>query len=183
MKLTAQLAPVVVTGAPAVLLEIDSGSGWQPAATAAIDADAYTASFRVPNWSYSAPIPFRVGFAEGGATTYRTGIIQADPVDKPELVVAAMSCMVACAADAANDGFNGVDEAASTRAGRSPSANPTTMDVLQPDSCRSSIPAAQTIRWSAFMINPPASWSMATASMAAASARRSMRQGITIGSM
>ena len=34
LKLTAQLAPVVVAGAPSVLLETNSGSGWQSAATA-----------------------------------------------------------------------------------------------------------------------------------------------------
>lgn len=112
MKLTAQLAPVVVAGAPPVVLEIDAGSGWQTAATAVIDPDAYTAGFRVPNWTYTVPIPFRVGFAEGGVTTYRTGTIQADPVDKPEIVVAGLTCIIHCAADTANDGFNGIDEAA-----------------------------------------------------------------------
>lgn len=112
MKLTAQLAPVAVAGAPPVALEIDTGTGWQSAATAVIDPDAYTAQFRVANWTHTAPVPFRVGFAENGVTTYRTGTIQADPVDKPEIVVAGLTCMIHCAADNANDGFNGIDEAA-----------------------------------------------------------------------
>ncbi len=112
MKLTAQLAPVVVAGAPNVALELDTGSGWQVAATAAIDPDAYTAGFRIPNWNHTTAIPFRVGFSENGTTTYRTGTIQADPVDKPEIVVAALTCMIHCAADTANDGFNGIDDAA-----------------------------------------------------------------------
>ena len=42
----------------------------------------------------------------------RKGVIQPDPVDKPEIVVAAMTCVIHCAADTANDGFNGIDEAA-----------------------------------------------------------------------
>jgi alkaline phosphatase D len=110
LKLTAQLAPVAVAGAPAVLLEIDPGSGWQTAASATIDPDACTASFRIPVWAHTGPVPFRVGFAENGTTLYRSGIIQADPVDQPEIVVAGLTCMIHCAADSANDGFNGIDE-------------------------------------------------------------------------
>ncbi len=111
LKLTAQLAPVVAAGAPPVALEIDSGSGWQTIATAALDPDGYTASFRVPGWTAAAVVPFRVGFSENGETTYRTGVIQADPVGKPEIVIATLTCMIHCAADTANDGFNGVDDA------------------------------------------------------------------------
>jgi alkaline phosphatase D len=112
MKLTAQLAPVVTTGAPAVVLETNTGNGWQAAASATIDPDSYTAGFRVPNWNHTVPVPFRVGFSEDGVTTYRSGVIQPDPVDKPEIVVAAMTCVIHCAADTANDGFNGIDETA-----------------------------------------------------------------------
>jgi alkaline phosphatase D len=112
LKLTAQLTPVVDAGAPSVLLETNSGSGWQTAATATIDPDAYTAGFRISNWNHTVAVPFRVGFEEAGVTTYRTGVIQADPVNKPEIVVAALTCVIHCAADTANDGFNGIDEAA-----------------------------------------------------------------------
>ena len=112
MKLTAQLAPVVVVGSPPVNLEIDTGGGWTVAASAAIDPDGYTAEFRVAGWNHLAPVPFRVGFAENGVTSYRTGVIQPDPVAKPEIVVAGLTCMIHCAADLANDGFNGIDEAA-----------------------------------------------------------------------
>lgn len=112
LKLTAQLAPVVVAGAPPVALETNTGSGWQTIATAALHADACTAEFRVPGWNSTAPVPFRVGFSEGGVMTYRTGVIQADPVDKPEIVLAGLTCIIHCAADTANDGFNGIDDAA-----------------------------------------------------------------------
>lgn len=112
LKLTAQLAPVVVAGAPSLVLETDTGGGWVSTATAAIDPDSYTATFRVSGWNHTSAVPFRVGFAEAGATTYRTGTVQADPVDKPEIVVAGLTCMIHCAADASNDGFNGIDEAA-----------------------------------------------------------------------
>ena len=112
LKLTVQLAPVVVAGAPSVPLEINTGSGWQIVATASIDPDAYTAEFRIPNWNHPVAVPFRVGFPDNGVTTYRTGVIQADPVNKPEIVVAVLTCVVHCAADTANDGFNGIDEAA-----------------------------------------------------------------------
>ena len=113
LKLTAQLAPVVVAGAPGVVLETFDGIAWQNAATAAIDPDAYTATFRIPGWNFTVPVSFRVGFSENGVTTYRAGTIQADPVNKSEIVVAALSCMVHCAADTANDGFNGIDDATS----------------------------------------------------------------------
>ena len=107
MKLTAQLAPVVTAGAPTVLLEINPGGAWQTAATATIDSDSYTAGFRVPGWNHTAPVPFRVGFLENGITSYRTGVIQPDPVDKPEIVVAGLTCVIHCAADTANDGGKG----------------------------------------------------------------------------
>lgn len=112
LKLTAQLAPVVVAGAPAVVLETNPGTGWQAAASASLDPDAYTATFRIPNWNHQVAVPFRVGFAENGVISYRSGTIQADPVDKPEIVVAGLTCIIHCAADTANDGFNGIDEAA-----------------------------------------------------------------------
>ena len=110
MKLTAQLAPVVTAGALPVILEINTGSGWTTAATASINPDAYTVEFRVPNWNHTVAVPFRVGFAEQGVTTYRSGVIQADPVNKPEIVVAGLTCIIHCAADSANDGFNGIDD-------------------------------------------------------------------------
>jgi hypothetical protein len=112
LKLTAQLAPVAAAGAPPVSLETDTGNGWQTVATATIDPDSYTAGFRVPGWNHGVPVPFRIGFGENGTTRYRGGTIQADPVDQAEIVVAGLTCMIHCAADSANDGFNGIDEAA-----------------------------------------------------------------------
>ncbi len=107
LNLTAQMAPV--GNAPrAVWLEIaddtDPGraaaqasqEGWRRAGESAIDPDARTARFRVPEWDDTRDTPYRVIYEmpDGAGRTVRhayTGTIRRDPVDKPELIVAAFT--------------------------------------------------------------------------------------------
>jgi len=97
LNLTAQFPPMDVASPGSAILEIDHGEGWEAAGSAAIDADAWTASFRVTPWNASAAASYRVLFDEptisGAAvqTVSETGRITPEPVDG-EVVVAAMNC-------------------------------------------------------------------------------------------
>lgn len=97
LKLTAQMAPV--GNAPQqVALEIkDRPAGaWRGIARAAIDPLSRTATFRVAKWDDTRDTPYRVVYAmpdSSGRTrdyTYE-GAVRRDPVDKPEIVVAAFT--------------------------------------------------------------------------------------------
>lgn len=85
LKLNAILAPVV-ENPPEAALEIDDG-GWKQVATASMDPEARTATFRVADWDSTADTPYRVVF---GNDTWQ-GTIRKDPVDKDEIVVAAFT--------------------------------------------------------------------------------------------
>jgi len=92
LKLTAQMAPV----RGEVRLEVASVSGWRRVGAASIDPLARTATFRVPNWDDTRDTPYRVLYTMADSTgrprdyTYQ-GAIRRDPVDKPEIVVAAFT--------------------------------------------------------------------------------------------
>lgn len=95
LKLSAQLAPLGPSRRPVRLLIARNGR-WHPLATAEVDADARTATFRVPNWDASTEVPYRVeceALDDGGRekTFGFEGSIRKDPSDKPEIVVAAFT--------------------------------------------------------------------------------------------
>ena len=85
LKLNAMLAPVDIAGSEATL-EVDDG-GWREVARAAVDPEARTASFRVPDWDSTVDMPYRVVFHDD---TWE-GVVRKDPVDKDEIVVAAFT--------------------------------------------------------------------------------------------
>ena len=85
LKLNAILAPVDVPDSEATL-EIQDG-GWKEIARAAVDPEARTASFRVPDWDDTADTPYRVVFH---GDTWE-GTVRKDPVDKDDIVVAAFT--------------------------------------------------------------------------------------------
>ena len=97
LNLTAQFPPMDSAAPGRASLEIDRGSGWIEADAAAIDPDAWTASFRVGAWSASREASYRVVFeeltssGEAKRTVSDTGRITAEPVDG-NVVVAAMNC-------------------------------------------------------------------------------------------
>ena len=85
LKLNAIMAPVG-EDPPEVTLEIEDG-GWKAVATATIDPEARTATFRVADWDSAVDTRYRVVF---GNDTWE-GTIRKDPVDKDEIVVAAFT--------------------------------------------------------------------------------------------
>ena len=93
LKLTAQMAPVIL-GVEKVYLEIQkTDNSWQSIASTSIDEDARTATFKVPNWNYAIDIPYRISYkidkgSNPKETYYWYGAFRKDPVNKEEFVVA-----------------------------------------------------------------------------------------------
>lgn len=92
LKLTAQMAPVGESSEP-VRLQIRTGAAgsWRTVATSKIDPLARTATFRVPKWNDGRDTPYRLSYRMG-RDHYFEGTIRKDPVEKPKIVVAALSC-------------------------------------------------------------------------------------------
>jgi len=96
MKLTAMLAPMGEKDNQTVALESQQDGAWQRIATAELDPEAWTATFRVANWDPTRATPFRVIYnekhADGEATDHAwDGTIRADPVGRP-LRIGALTC-------------------------------------------------------------------------------------------
>jgi alkaline phosphatase D len=97
LKLTAQMPPVGASEPQTVRLEVERGRGtWVEVGRASIDPLARTATFRLANWDDGRDHPYRVVYAladRSGATTDHAfhGTIRRDPVDKPQIVVAAFT--------------------------------------------------------------------------------------------
>lgn len=92
MKMTAQMAPVGKSPEP-VRLQIRRGAQgpWRTIATSTIDPLSRTAAFRIPKWQAGADTPYRVAY-KMTRDYYFEGTIRKDPVDKPKIVVAGLSC-------------------------------------------------------------------------------------------
>ncbi|MBX2853168.1 MAG: hypothetical protein KTR15_15645 [Phycisphaeraceae bacterium] len=95
MKLTALLGPMGAKDNQAVGLEVDRGKGFERIATAALDDEAWTATFRVANWDQTRDTPYRVTYVEshqGGDATRHVwpGTIRTNPT-KP-LRIGALTC-------------------------------------------------------------------------------------------
>jgi phosphodiesterase/alkaline phosphatase D-like protein len=95
LKMTAQMAPL--GNAPKdVRLEVQEAGSWKEIASTTIDSDARTARFRVENWDAAKDTPYRVAYRmndDSGTPRdyYFGGTVRRDPVDKPEIVVAAFT--------------------------------------------------------------------------------------------
>ncbi len=106
LKLTAQMAPVddgERTKADAdemtVGLEFQRDGKWQPAAEATIDPRTRVGAFRVENWNAAADVPYRVTYdlplRDGKKERSEwSGTIRREPLDKPTLTVADISCNI-----------------------------------------------------------------------------------------
>ncbi len=96
LKMTAQLPPVGKQDGQQVALSVKEGNAWKKVATAPMDADARTATFRIEGWDDSRDTPYRLGYeitVNGGKKKTFTydGIVRKDPRDKEEVVVAAFT--------------------------------------------------------------------------------------------
>ncbi|MEM8733003.1 MAG: alkaline phosphatase D family protein [Planctomycetota bacterium] len=96
MKLSALTGPLGEQDNQSVELFIESEGEWASLGTAALDTDAWTATFRIPHWDASKQIPFRLVYQEkhtDSTTTESewTGTIRANPTGRP-LRMAALTC-------------------------------------------------------------------------------------------
>jgi len=88
LKLTAQLYPLEEGDPRTVRLEVQRDGRWQEVATAEVIVPGWTAPLRVEKWDMTQEVPYRV---RHGETAVYEGIIRRNPVDKPQIVVAAFT--------------------------------------------------------------------------------------------
>ncbi len=91
LKLSAQMAPLGKRSEPA-RLEIHRAGKWVSVASAPIDSLANVATFRVNNWDSTGDVSYRVVYRLNEDYTFE-GTIQRDPIHKPKVVLAALSCL------------------------------------------------------------------------------------------
>lgn len=89
LKLTAQLYPLMPNEPRQVTLEFRDNDQWTPAATADVVYPGWSAHFRIEGWDDTKSFAYRVRLADQSAFE---GIIRRDPIDKPTIVVASLSC-------------------------------------------------------------------------------------------
>jgi alkaline phosphatase D len=95
-KITAEMPPLGSQDNNTVELQVQRQNAWKSLGTQAMDPDAYTATFRIPNWPADRNVPYRLVYKikhkDGTQKThYWTGTIRKDPVNKT-LVFACMTC-------------------------------------------------------------------------------------------
>ncbi len=96
MKITALTGPLGEQDNKDVELFIKQGNEWKSLGTAALDTDAWTATFRVPHWNEKEATPFKLVYQEKlkdgtELAAERTGIIRANPEGRP-LKLGALTC-------------------------------------------------------------------------------------------
>jgi 3',5'-cyclic AMP phosphodiesterase CpdA len=89
LKLTAQLYPLKPGEPREARLEVQRDGKWIELAQAPVLYPGWSAHFRVEDWDDARTLPYRV---RHGAAALFEGVIRRDPRDKPEIVVANMSC-------------------------------------------------------------------------------------------
>ena len=96
LKMTAQMMPLGERDNREVALEILESGRWKRVATSDIITPGYTAPFRVEGWGAGEDTPYRVVYnllqADGQSRAYTwSGTVRSEPLDKPEIVVAAFT--------------------------------------------------------------------------------------------
>lgn len=96
LKLTAQLAPVDIAGAEAIML-IKKEDSWKKMAFSKIHPLARIANFRVENWDATESIPYKIVYSHplknGQKKEYSyEGTIAAEPLQKEKVKALAFSC-------------------------------------------------------------------------------------------
>lgn len=97
MKLTAQMPPLGAQDAQDVRLQVRKGTSWSTIGESKIHPEARTATFRIANWDDRNDVPFRLAykltFTDGRSEEhFWEGVIRRDPVAKPVISVADVSC-------------------------------------------------------------------------------------------
>lgn len=98
LKLAAQMPPLGAKDHQTVRLQIRDGRSWKTIGEEAIHPQARTATFRVEKWDATKDVSYRLAYtlksAAGDAQHFWTGTIRRDPVHKPVLTVADVSCNI-----------------------------------------------------------------------------------------
>lgn len=96
MKMSALTGPLGPQDNPDVELLVQKDNAWKSLGTAKLDPDAWTATFRIPNWDEKHATPYKLLYREkhtdGSETAHEwTGTIKANPAGRP-LRMAALTC-------------------------------------------------------------------------------------------
>lgn len=88
LKLSALTPPMGEDDTDEIQLQVRRGEVWQSLGKATLDHDAWTATFRIPNWEASEDVPFQVVYGQShrdGNETFHdwTGTIKANPEGRP----------------------------------------------------------------------------------------------------
>lgn len=89
LKLSAQLYPLYPNESREVVLEVRRDGDWTEVGRQEVNDLGWSTCFRVEGWDSTRDEEYRLSHA--GGATYE-GLVRRDPVDKTELVVAALSC-------------------------------------------------------------------------------------------
>lgn len=89
LKLTAQLYPLYPNESRTVYLDIRAGNQWKQIAKSTVYDIGWSAHFRIEDWDDTTDISYRL--RHGKNATFE-GLIRANPRDKDEIVLAALSC-------------------------------------------------------------------------------------------
>ena len=89
LKLTAQLYPLYPDESRKVQLSIWEDEDWKVIQTRQVNDIGWSATFRVDHWDTSRDRPYRISH---GPRAYFEGLIRKDPVNKKEIIMAALSC-------------------------------------------------------------------------------------------
>lgn len=89
LKLSAQLFPLYPEETREVRLEVKEGANWKQIAQQEVNDLGWSALFRVEDWDATKDVPYRL---RHGKRAFFEGIIREDPIDKTEIVLAALSC-------------------------------------------------------------------------------------------
>lgn len=91
LKMGVQCAPLEA-GAHEAELQTRRGAAWRTVARAAVDPMAAVAQFRVDNWDETKDTPYRVVLRHDGQRHTLAGTIAHNPMEKPRLVIGALTC-------------------------------------------------------------------------------------------
>jgi hypothetical protein len=89
LKLSAQLFPLYPNETREVRLEIKTNDEWREVQRQRVNDLGWSALFRVDDWGATRNVPYRL--RHGEAAVFE-GLIRHDPVDKPVITLAALSC-------------------------------------------------------------------------------------------
>ena len=89
LKLSAQLFPLYPNETREVRLAILENDNWKEIQAQKVDDLGWSALFRIENWDASKTVKYRILH---GQKAYYEGLIRKDPLEKNEIVLAALSC-------------------------------------------------------------------------------------------